>query len=477
VSTPKTQLVVLGGGPGGYTAAFRAADLGLQVTLVEREPQLGGVCLNIGCIPSKALLHAAKIMTDAEHAERLGITYASPQIDLDQLRASTTKTIGRLTDGLGKLATARGVNVVHGVGSFTSPNTLDIDGDPLAFDHAILATGSQSTPLPGIPYGDSRVMTSTEALALPDIPKKLLVVGGGIIGLELATVYDALGSQVTVVEVAEQLIPEADPDLVALLARRLNQRYDAIHLRTRLETLSATADGLFATFARSTAGEDGSLAPSLFDRALIAIGRTPNTGTLALDAAGIETESTGHIHIDSQLRTTSSNIFAIGDLTPGPMLAHKASHQAKLVAEILAGRNPSFDVRAIPAVAYTEPEIAWTGITETAAKEQGIKHRTVRFPWTASGRAQTTNTTGLSKLILHTPDNRVIGAGIVGANAGELIASPTLAIELSANAQDIALTVHPHPTLSETVALAAEVAEGTITDLPLARRLTSDTKR
>ena len=462
------QVLVLGGGPGGYTAAFRASDLGLDVVLVERHGTLGGVCLNVGCIPSKALLHVAKVISEAQHAVELGVSFGAPELDLEALRRWRDGVVERLTGGLAAMAEKRGVKVLQGNGRLTGAHHLDLDGRAITFDHAILATGSHAQQLEGIPHEHPRVMGSTEALALNAVPSRLLVIGGGIIGLELACVYDALGSSVTVVELADQLIPEADRDLVSPLYRRIAARYAAIHLRTRVASLEADGDELRATFAPAS-GSDSAVAiePGLFDRVLVAVGRVPNSDLLGLEQAGVAVDERGFVTVDSQLRTSVAHIYAVGDLVGGPMLAHKAMHEAKVAAEVIAGEDVEFDVRGIPSVAYTDPEVAWVGLTEVAAKHSGAAHRRVSAPWSASGRAlASAESKGLTKLLIDPHSNRILGAGIVGTNAGELIAEPTLAIELGADTRDLALTVHAHPTLAETVALACELAEGTATDLP-----------
>jgi dihydrolipoamide dehydrogenase len=461
------QLLVLGSGPGGYTAAFRAADLGLDVVLVEREETLGGVCLNVGCIPSKALLHIAKVIADAERSAAHGVSFGAPQIELEQLRSWKDGVVGRLTTGLAGLARQRKVRVVRGEGHLTGPHTLTVAGTTVTFDHAVLATGSRAIRLDGIPHDDPRVMSSTDALALADIPERLLVVGGGIVGLELAGVYDALGSSVTVVELSDQLMPGCDPDLVAPLHRRLRERYAGVHLRTRVESIEASDAGLLASF---TAVEPA-LEPAVFDRVLVAVGRVPNSESLGLENAGVAVDERGFVTVDAQQRTSTPHIHAIGDLVGPPLLAHKAAREAKVAAEVIAGHDVELDIRGIPSVAYTDPEVAWVGLTETAAKLTGVAYRSASFPWSASGRALASDgQDGITKLILDPETNRVLGAGIVGNNAGELIAEPGLALELETDSQDIALTVHAHPTLSETIAMAAEIADGTITDLPPARR-------
>jgi dihydrolipoamide dehydrogenase len=456
-----TQVLVLGSGPGGYTAAFRAADLGLDVVLVERYATLGGVCLNVGCIPSKALLHVAKVVTDAQHLE--GVGFGEPQFELDALRGWKDGVVGKLTKGVAGMAKQRGVRVLEGTGRFTGPHSLEVNGETVAFEHAIVAAGSRAATLPGFPEDDPRVVDSTGALELPEVPERLLVVGGGIIGLEMATVYDALGSRVTVVEMADQLIPGCDPDLVKPLHRAVSGRYDAILLETTVEAVDAREDALHVTFS---SGDQ-----QAFDRILVAVGRKPNGGDLGLDSAGVHVDERGFVPVDEQQRTNVPHILAIGDVVGAPMLAHKATHEAKVAAEVIAGQDVAFDVRGIPSVAYTDPEVAWVGLTEGEAEAEGIPYEKAAFPWAASGRALSIGApAGLTKLLLDPDTRRVLGAGIVGAGAGELIAETGLALELGADAEDIGLTIHAHPTLSETVAFAAEVAEGTITDLPPQRR-------
>ncbi len=468
------QLLVLGSGPGGYTAAFRAADLGLEVVLVEREETLGGVCLNVGCIPSKALLHIAKVIADAERSSAHGVSFGAPRIELEQLRRWKNEVIGRLTTGLAGLARQRKVRVVRGEGRLSGPHTLTVAGTTVTFDHAVLATGSRAIPLDGIPSDDPRVMSSTDALALADIPDRLLVVGGGIVGLELAGVYDAFGSSVTVVELSVQLIPGCDPDLIAPLHRRLRERYAGVHLCTRVESVEASDAGLLAKFASIDAPAQESspaLEPAVFDRVLVAVGRAPNSESLGLENAGVAVDERGFVTVDAQQRTSTPHIHAIGDLTGPPLLAHKAARQAKVAAEVIAGHDVELDIRGIPSVAYTDPEVAWVGLTETAANLTGVACRSASFPWSGSGRALASDAQdGITKLILDPATSRILGAGIVGNNAGELIAEPGLALELETDSQDIALTVHAHPTLSETIAMAAEIADGTITDLPRSRR-------
>jgi dihydrolipoamide dehydrogenase len=460
------QVVVIGSGPGGYTAAFRAADLGLETILVERYETLGGVCLNVGCIPSKALLHIARVLSEAEEAAESGIRFGEPAIDVDALRAWKEKVVGRLTGGLAGMAKQRKVEVITGVAQFAGPNLLDVEGTTVSFDHCIIAAGSQAAQLPGFPEDDPRVIDSTGALELEAIPERLLVVGGGIIGLEMATVYDALGAGVTVVELLDSLLPGCDPDLVRPLQKRIAGRYDAIHLGTRVAGVEANGDGLQVSFEG-----DGAPEAQRFDRILVAVGRRPNGGRLAAEKAGVQVDERGFIPVDRQMRTNVAHIFAIGDIVGEPMLAHKASHEAKVAAEVIAGHDVAFDARTIPSVAYTDPEVAWMGLTETEAKAQGIPHEKASFPWAASGRALSlSRPDGLTKLLVDPETRRVLGAGIVGVSAGDLIAETVHALEMGADAEDLALTVHPHPTLSETVGFAAEIAEGTITDLYVPKR-------
>jgi len=459
------QVLVLGAGPGGYTAAFRAADLGQQVVLVERFPSLGGVCLNVGCIPSKALLHTARLITEAEEMGEHGVTFTKPKVDLEKLRTwKANDVVGKLTGGLAALAKQRKVTVVHGVASFTGPNTLAVESaegtKTISFDHAIIAAGSEAIKLPFQP-DDPRVMSSTGALALADVPKRLLVIGGGIIGLEMGTVYDALGSKVTVVELGGQLIPGCDPDLVKPLAKRMEKRFEAIRLNTGVTAMEAKKDGIHVTLK---AGE--TLSTEKFDRVLVAIGRRPNGKTIGAEAAGVAVDERGFIAVDKQMRTNVPHIFAIGDIVGQPMLAHKAVHEGKVAAEVIAGHKVEFQALVIPSVAYTDPEVAWVGVTETEAKARGLEIEKGAFPWAASGRALSiARTEGMTKLIMDKETGRVIGAGLVGINAGELLAEAVLAIEMGATAEDIGLTIHAHPTLSETICFAAEMAEGTITDL------------
>jgi dihydrolipoamide dehydrogenase len=464
------QVVVLGSGPGGYTAAFRAADLGQNTVLIERYATLGGVCLNVGCIPSKALLHAARVIDEASHAKDIGIEFGAPKIDIGKLGAFKNKVVAQLTGGLGSMAKQRKVTVVTGTGRFISPHEIEVEtaeGKTLVyFEKCIIAAGSQAVKLPGFPWDDPRMMDSTDALLLQDVPKNLLVVGGGIIGLEMACVYDALGAKVTVVELLDQLMPGADPDLVKPLATRLGKRYAGIHLKVKVAKIEATKDGLEATFEGEKAPP-----PTLYDRVLVAIGRTPNGGKIDAGTAGVVVTDRGFIPVDKQMRTNVPHIFAIGDLVGQPMLAHKATHEGKVAAEVCAGEKSEFVARVIPSVAYTDPEVAWVGVTELEAKKQGIKYGVGKFPHAASGRAiGIGRTEGFTKLIFDEATHKVIGAGITCTNAGDLIAEVALAIEMGCEAADIGLTVHPHPTLSESVGMAAEVYEGTITDLYIPKK-------
>ncbi len=467
------DVVVLGAGPGGYTAAFRAADLGKTVALIERYPALGGVCLNVGCIPSKALLHVAKVITDAEETAQQGIVFGKPGIEIDKLRAWKESVIGKLTKGLGQLAKQRKVERVQGTGKFISPNMIEVetpDGlKSVSFDHCIIAAGSSVARIPGFPYEDPRMMDSTGALKLEDIPKRMLIIGGGIIGLEMATVYDALGSRITVVELMDQLIPGADADIVRPLHRRIQRRYEAIYLKTKVTAIEALQEGLKVTFEGGQNGKTPE--PQIYDRILMAVGRRPNGRDLGAEQAGVNVDERGYIPVDRQLRTNVPHIFAIGDVAGEPMLAHKASHEGKLAAEIIAGHKAAFDARTIPSVAYTDPEIAWMGLTETDAAKQGIEFEKAVFPWAASGRAiAMAREEGMTKLLLDKKTRRILGAGIVGVNAGELIAETVLGLEMGADMEDIGLTIHPHPTLSETTFFAAEIAEGSITDLYIPKK-------
>lgn len=459
------EVVVLGAGPGGYTAAFRAADLGKKVVLIERYPTLGGVCLNVGCIPSKALLHAAKIITEAEESTAHGIVFGKPQIDLAKLRTWKESVVGKLTKGLKLLAKQRKVEVIHGSGKFVSPHLLQVetaDGvTTIAFDHCIIAAGSSVTRIPGFPYDDPRLIDSTGALTLQDVPDRMLIIGGGIIGLEMATVYAALGSKISIVEWADQLIPGADADLVKPLHRRIKKKYEAIYLNTKVTRVDTAATGLTALFEGKEAPQ-----PQTYDRILLAVGRRPNGREIGAETVGIYVNERGFIPVDAQMRTNLPHIFAIGDIAGEPMLAHKASYEGKLAAEVIAGHKAAFDARTIPSVAYTDPEIAWMGLTEKEAINQGIDYEKAVFPWAASGRAiSMAREEGMTQLLLDKKTRRILGAGITGVNAGELIAETVLALEMGADMQDLSLTIHPHPTLSETLFFAAEMAEGTITDL------------
>ncbi|MBK7144387.1 MAG: dihydrolipoyl dehydrogenase [Xanthomonadales bacterium] len=464
------QIVVIGAGPGGYSAAFRAADLDQNVVLIERYAELGGVCLNVGCIPSKALLHAAKVIDEAAHASDYGVSFGAPNIDLDKLRAYKNKVVKTLNAGLAGMAKQRKVTRVTGVAKFVSPHEVEVataEGNKLVrFEKAIIAAGSQPVKLPGLRWDDPRVMDSTDALMLAEIPKRLLVIGGGIIGLEMACVFDALGSQVTVVELADQLMPGADLDLVKPLQTRLAKRYAGIHLKTKVAALDAKPDGLHATFEGESMPKN-----TVFDRVLCAVGRTPNGKKLNAEAAGVNVDARGFIAVDKQMRTNVPHIFAIGDIVGQPMLAHKATHEAKVAAENASGHKSEFVARVIPSVAYTDPEIAWVGLTETEAKARGIAYGKGVFPWAASGRAiGIGRTEGFTKMLYDETTHRVIGVGIVGPHAGDLISEAALAIEMQAEIADVGLTIHPHPTLGETVGLAAEVCEGTVTDLYLPKR-------
>ncbi len=458
------DVLVLGAGPGGYTAAFRAADLGQRVALIERYATLGGVCLNVGCIPSKALLHTARVIEEASAMEQHGVSFGEPFIDIDKLRGFKDKVVGKLTTGLAGMARQRKVEIIQGSGSFAGPHEIGVETDggqqQLTFRNAIIAVGSQSLELGSMPWGDPRLMDSTDALELEEIPDRLLVIGGGIIGLEMAGIYRALGSEVTVVELTSGLMPGTDPDLVKPLQRRIKKQYRAIHLETRVTQVDVADDGLVAHFDGKHSGKEK------FDRILVAVGRTPNGGKINAHAAGVEVTSRGFIPADNQMRTNVPHIFAIGDVVGQPMLAHKATHEGKVAAEVCAGEKSAFDALVIPSVAFTDPEIAWVGVTEAEAREAGLKYGIGKFPLAASGRAiGIDRTEGFTKLVFDKQTSRIIGAGITGPNAGDLIAECALAIEMGAEAADIGLTIHPHPTLSESIAMAAEVFEGTVTDL------------
>ena len=464
-----TQLLVFGAGPGGYTAAFRAADLGMKVTLVERWPELGGVCLNVGCIPSKALLHAAKVIEDAEEMGERGIAFSAPDINLAKLRDWKTSVVRKLTGGLRVLARQRKVEVVQGSGRFVSPNVLEVMGasgsQRIRFEQCVIAAGSEPIGLPGLP-ADSRILDSTDALELPEFSGGLLVIGGGIIGLVMACVFDSLGTRVSVVELTPQLMPGCDPDLVRPLERRIRSRYQQILLGTRVSSIEAKPEGLRVSFTGEKAP-----APQMFDRVLVAVGRVPNGHSVGAELAGVKVSERGFIPVDKQMRTSVPHIFAIGDIAAPPMLAHKAMHEGKVAAEVAAGHKRAFDARVVPSVAYTDPEVAWAGLTEIEAKEKGIAYAKGTFPWVANGRSLSlAREEGFTKLLFDPETHRVLGGGIVGTNAGELISEVALAVETGCDAADIGLTIHPHPTLSETVAGAAEAFEGTLTDLYLPKK-------
>jgi dihydrolipoamide dehydrogenase len=464
------EVLVLGAGPGGYTAAFRAADLGKKVVLVERYPSLGGVCLNVGCIPSKALLHIAKVLTESQEAAHAGIEFGKPKIDLAKLRTWKTGVVGKLTRGLSGLAQQRKVQVLEGKGKFESAHRLLVEtkdgAKKVSFDHCIIAAGSGVARIPGFPYDDKRIIDSTGALEISEVPKRLLVVGGGIIGLEMATVYDALGAKITVVELMDSIIPGADKDIVRPLAKRIEKRYEKILLKTKVAKIEAQKDGLKVSFEG-----DGAPKPEVYDTILMAVGRRPNGREINAQAAGVNVNERGYIPVDKQLRTNVPHIHAIGDICGEPMLAHKASHEGKIAAEVIAGHKAYFDARTIPSVAYTDPEVAWMGETETQLQARGASYEKAVFPWAASGRAISMDRDeGMTKLLFDKASRRLLGAAMVGVNAGELVAETVLALEMGADANDLGLTVHPHPTLSETVFFAAEIAEGSITDLYIPKR-------
>ena len=459
------ETVVLGSGPGGYTAAFRAADLGQKVIMIERHARIGGVCLNVGCIPSKALLHTAKVINDAAEMSEHGINFTKPQIDIRKVETWKNKIVDKLTGGLTALAKKRKVDILQGEASFTGSHTLDVETSDgvktISFDNCVIAAGSRVTKIPVFPNDDPRMMDSTDALDLADIPKKLLVIGGGIIGLEMATVYNALGAGITVVELQGSLIPGTDQDIVKPLLKRIKEQYEAIYLNTKVVSIKALKDGLKVSF-------EGKDAPktAVFDKILVAVGRTPNGKLINAEAAGIHVNQQGFIEVDAQMRTNIGHIYAIGDIVGQPMLAHKAVHEAKVAAEVISGHKSAFDPITIPSVAYTDPEVAWMGKSEAEAKSEGIAYVKGAFPWAASGRSLSTGRDeGLTKALFDKETGRLIGAGIVGPNAGELIAEAVLALEMGADAEDIGMTIHPHPTLSETLGFAAEMAEGNITDL------------
>jgi dihydrolipoamide dehydrogenase len=464
------EVLVLGAGPGGYTAAFRAADLGKKVVLVERFPTLGGVCLNVGCIPSKALLHIARVLTEASEVAHAGIEFGKPKISLDKLRAWKSGVVSKLTKGLTGLARQRKVEVMQGKGQFASPHTLRVETPggvkTVSFDACIIAAGSSIARIPGFPYDDKRMIDSTSALEIAEVPKRLLVIGGGIIGLEMATVYDALGARITVVELMDSLIPGADKDVVRPLAKRIEKRYEKILLKTKVAKIEAQKDGLKVTYDGA-----GAPKPEVFDGVLMAVGRRPNGREIDAQAAGVNVNERGFIPVDKQLRTNVPHIHAIGDICGEPMLAHKASHEGKIAAEVAAGHKAYFDARTVPSVAFTDPEIAWMGETETQLQARGADYEKAAFPWAASGRALAMDRDeGMTKLLFDKTTHRLLGAAIVGVNAGELISEAVLALELGADATDIGLTIHPHPTLSETLFFAAEIAEGSITDLYMPKK-------
>lgn len=465
MSEIKTQLVVLGAGPGGYSAAFRAADLGIDTVIVDARETLGGVCLNVGCIPSKALLHVAKVIQEAKHLSSHGVTFGEPTFDLDKIRGWKDSVVNQLTKGLAGMSKMRKVKHVQGYGKFTGANTLEVEGKDgkttITFDNAIIAAGSEPVSLPFIPE-DERVIDSTGALEMRDIPEKMLVLGGGIIGLEMGTVYHALGSQIDVVEFLDQLMPAADKDIVKMYMKTIKNKFNTM-LETKVTGVEAKKDGLYVTFE----GKQAPAEPVRYDRVLVAVGRKPNGSLVAAEKAGVTVTDRGFIDVDKQMRTNVSHIFAIGDLVGQPMLAHKAVHEGHVAAEVIAGKKHYFDPKCIPSVAYTEPEVAWVGVTEKEAKEQGINYEAATFPWAASGRAiASAATDGLTKMIFEKDTGRVIGGAIIGTNAGEMLGEIGLAIEMGADAEDVALTIHAHPTLNESIGLAAEIFEGSITDMP-----------
>jgi len=465
----KTQVVVLGAGPAGYSAAFRCADLGLETVLVERYSTLGGVCLNVGCIPSKALLHVAKVIEEAKHASKNGIYFGEPRIDLDEVRAGKEAVVAKLTGGLAGMAKARKVTVVEGLAAFTDPHTLvarDRDGHPttIKFDNAIIAAGSRPIELPFIPHEDPRIWNSTDALKLKEVPKKLLIMGGGIIGLEMGTVYNALGSEIEVVEMFDQVIPAADKDVVAIYTKQIEKKFKLM-LETKVTAVEAKDDGIYVSMEGKACNDT-----KRYDAVLVAIGRVPNGKLIDAGKAGVDVDDRGFIHVDKQMRTNVPHIFAIGDIVGQPMLAHKGVHEGHVAAEVIAGQKHYFDPKVIPSIAYTEPEVAWVGKTEKDCKQEGLNYEVAKFPWAASGRAIASECSeGMTKLIFDKDTHRVLGGAIVGSNGGELLGEIGLAIEMGCDAEDIALTIHAHPTLHESVGLAAEVFEGSITDLPNAK--------
>ena len=462
----KAQVVVLGSGPAGYSAAFRCADLGLETVLVERYSTLGGVCLNVGCIPSKALLHVSKVIEEAKAMAEHGVVFGEPQTDISKIRIWKEKVVNQLTGGLGGMAKMRNVTVVNGYGKFTGPNSILVEGEgestTVNFDNAIIAAGSRPIKLPFIPHEDPRIWDSTDALELKEVPEKLLIMGGGIIGLEMGTVYHSLGSKVEVVEMFDQVIPAADKDIVKVFTKRIKDKFKLM-LETKVTAVEAKEDGIYV----SMEGKKAPAEAERYDAVLVAIGRVPNGALIDAEKAGIEVDERGFINVDKQMRTNVDHIFAIGDLVGQPMLAHKAVHEGHVAAEVIAGQKHYFDPRAIPSVAYTEPEVAWVGLTEKEAKEQGVSYETATFPWAASGRAIASDATnGMTKMIFEKETGRVIGGAMVGTNAGEMLGEIGLAIEMGADAEDVALTIHAHPTLNESIGLASEIFEGSITDLP-----------
>ncbi|MFC3120933.1 dihydrolipoyl dehydrogenase [Agaribacter flavus] len=466
MSEIKTQLVVLGAGPGGYSAAFRAADLGIDTILVDARETLGGVCLNVGCIPSKALLHVSKVIEEAKHLSSNGVSFGEPSFDLDKIRAYKDGVVSQLTNGLAGMSKMRKVKHVQGYGKFTGANTLEVEGNEgkttISFDNAIIAAGSEPVTLPFIPHDDERVIDSTGALEMKDIPGKMLVLGGGIIGLEMGTVYKSLGSQIDVVEFLDQLVPAADKDIVKVYMKTIKDKFNVM-LETKVTAVEAKDDGLYVSFE----GKQAPAEPVRYDKVLVAVGRRPNGAKISAENAGVKVDERGFINVDKQMRTNVSHIFAIGDVVGQPMLAHKGVHEGHVAAEVIAGKKHYFDPKCIPSVAYTEPEMAWVGLTEKEAKEQGINYETASFPWAASGRAIASDATnGMTKMIFEKDTGRVIGGALVGTNAGEMLGEIGLAIEMGADAEDVGLTIHAHPTLNESIGLAAEIFEGSITDLP-----------
>ena len=465
----KAQVVVLGAGPAGYSAAFRCADLGLETVLIERYATLGGVCLNVGCIPSKALLHVAKVIEEAKALASHGIVFGEPKTDIDKIRLWKEKVVSQLTGGLGGMAKMRKVKVINGTGKFISPTAIEVQSEQetttISFDNAIIAAGSRPIELPFIPHQDPRIWDSTDALELKTVPEKLLVMGGGIIGLEMATVYHALGSNIDVVEMFDQVIPAADKDIIKVFTRSIEKKFNLM-LETKVTKVEAKEDGIYVSMEGKNAPEQ----PTRYDAVLVAIGRVPNGKLIDAEKAGLEVDERGFIHVDKQMRTSVEHIFAIGDIVGQPMLAHKGVHEGHVAAEVIAGKKHYFDPKVIPSISYTEPEVAWVGVTEKEAKEKGINYEVSTFPWAASGRAIASDcSNGVTKLIFDKVTHRIIGGAVVGSNGGELLGEICLAIEMGCDAEDIALTIHAHPTLHESVGLAAEIFEGTITDLPNAK--------